>query len=308
MNGGPQAERLGVVGGLGQQGRQLIAGLLQRVQRRRLLGPVGGQRHLVDDETVVRPLVVQDLQQYPRTDEIAGLRRRDPGERQLQQHFGGSRIPGRWRGRVVVGRFARCSGREVGCHLRDRAFLRWQQVAQEGVNGAVDFRGADNLGHRVLQLLLEARRLLTADVLAEVLVATDHEVAHVEVLPEALLGDDDRGVRPQPVTHAELERRIDVLRRKVGDHQLGAEQMLIHRLVDGARVLDLVGAEALVPCRLDRFLDDGVRGIEVEFAAVDVVGLPAKPLNDETPCHARLLLRDPDDKPGEFHLDVSTTW
>ena len=247
----------------------------------------------MDDETVVRPLVVQDLQQHPRTDEIAGLRGRDPGERQLQQHFGGSRFPGRLRGRAVVGRFARCSGREVGCQLRDRAFLRWQQVAQEGVHGAVDLRAADDLGDRVLQLLLEARRLFTADVLAKVLVAADHEVAHVEVLPEALLGDDDRGVRPQPVAHAELERRIDVLGRKVGDHQLGAEQMLIHRLVDGARVLDLVGAEALMPRRLDRFLDDGVRGIEVEFATVGVVGLPAETLNDETACHVEAPTEGP---------------
>ena len=76
------------------------------------------------------------------------------------------------------------------------------------------------------------------------LVATDHEVTDVERLLEALFGDDDGRAGPQPVAHAELERRVDVLGREVGDHQVGAQQLLVHRQVDGARMHDLVGAQA----------------------------------------------------------------
>ena len=84
---------------------------------------------------------------------------------------------------------------------------------------------------------------------------------------EIVLGHDDRGGRLQRVPHSKLVNRIGVRSREIGDHDVGIEQVLVHRLVDHRRMDDLVGAHAfeagVCDCRLDDVL---VSLVEIEHA------------------------------------------
>ena len=84
------------------------------------------------------------------------------------------------------------------------------------------------------QLRLEARRFPAAHVAAQMLVSPNDDVAEVERVLELLLGDDDCGARPHAVPDAELVGGIEIRRREVGDHEIGAEQRVVHRAVDRA--------------------------------------------------------------------------
>ena len=84
-----------------------------------------------------------------------------------------------------------------------------------------------------------------------------------------------------PVTDAQLVRGIDVVRGQVRDDQIGLQNPFVHRLVDRARLDDLVGPDAQQPGILDGFLDHVIGSIQIELPPVGEVGLLAKAPNDE---------------------------
>jgi len=122
-----------------------------------------------------------------------------------------------------------------GRRLDDGAsHARRVQVAQEGVDRAVHLRLREDTEDGFRQGSLETPGFGAAYVFAQMLVAADQDMRHVECRLEQFLGHRDGGVRSQRIKDAQLEGRIDVVGRQVGNHQVGAQKLLVHRLVAGA--------------------------------------------------------------------------
>ena len=67
--------------------------------------------------------------------------------------------------------------------------------------------------------------------------------------PQATLSPGKR------VADSSFIKRVSVISRHVCNHHVSVQQLLVHRHVDIARVLNLVGPDALVACRLRCRLD-----------------------------------------------------
>ena len=63
-------------------------------------------------------------------------------------------------------------------------------------------------------------------------------------------------MRPQRVTNAEFVDCVDIRRGQICDHQIRAEQIVVHRLVDDGGVDNFVCTQANVAGRFDGRLDD----------------------------------------------------
>src|SRR6516162_875068 len=90
------------------------------------------------------------------------------------------------------------------------------------------------------------------------------------------------------VTNAKLIKRIRVVRGNVSNHNVGVQQLLIHRDIDVAGVLNLVRPNTFVSGSLSRWFDDVLVGlIQIEDSASRVIGLLPKSHHDETCRHTR---------------------
>ena len=121
------------------------------------------------------------------------------------------------------------------------------------------------------------------------LVALDDDVTEVERVRELAFRDNDRGVRAQRVANAEFICGVHVVGREVGNDQVCPEDLLEHRLVDRARVPDLVSAHAFEAGLGHRFLDDFIRCIEIQRATRGIVLLLVESLDDEARFHGQCV-------------------
>jgi hypothetical protein len=140
--------------------------------------------------------------------------------------------------------------------------------------------------HKLLHDLPHPHRLVVTDVRAEMLVSADEDVVHIERTYELLFGNHDRRARLQRIANPELECRVGIRRRKVGNNEVRAEQLLVHRNIDDARMADFIGALTGVTGDLEGRLDDiSVRHVQIELAPSGEIGLLAKPHDHEAGWH-----------------------
>ena len=77
-------------------------------------------------------------------------------------------------------------------------------------------------------------------------ISANGNLRHVKRENQLVLGDGDRGVWFQGMPHAQFIECVWIVCGDVGDHNVGVQQLLVHRYIDIPRVLDLVGPLTLV--------------------------------------------------------------
>src|SRR5205085_12195261 len=104
---------------------------------------------------------------------------------------------------------------------------------------------------------------------SEMVILSDHNVVHVERQTfHAILGDNDRRVRPKRVTHTQFVERIVVGGGEIGDNDISFQKLFVHPNINHAGVNDVVGADAFQVSVFNCGRDDVAIGlIEVERAA-----------------------------------------
>ena len=179
-----------------------------------------------------------------------------------------------------------CGGR--GRCRRDRGNLlglargglakRWQK----GVDRTVRLFLFGELSDGFLQPLPGGFGVLGVDPVTEMGVGPHQQVADVEGKLEVLFGDHDGGVRPQSMAHPELVDGVGIGCREVGYHNVGAQQQLIHGLVDNPRMNNVVGADTFEAGILHSLLDDNAIGlVKIVGLLLLEVGLLAKSHDDK---------------------------
>src|SRR5262245_39503385 len=166
---------------------------------------------------------------------------------------------------------------------------RGGQIAEESVYRAVNLSYLRNLPTGLGQLGLRPLDFLVIDPRTKMLVFSYHHVAHIEPHLKILFGDDNRGFRAEGVSHAKLEKRIDVGGREICDDQVRRQQALVHGHVDDPGMLDLVRAFARVSGHLGCRLDDvSISLIEIKILVLLEIGLLAVAHNHKATEHGVL--------------------
>src|SRR5215472_3429468 len=105
---------------------------------------------------------------------------------------------------------------------------------------------------------------------------------------QLVFGYRDCCIRFEGMTNTKLIKRIRVVRGNVSNHNVSAKQLLIHRDIDVAGVLNFIRPNTFVTGSFPRRLDDVLVGlIQVEDSASWIIGLLSKSHHDKTCRHTR---------------------